>query len=46
LRGQQVTSNVLPAFAVGPAAARYPAHGNLDAMQEWAGDPIAAQHDL
>jgi hypothetical protein len=43
---RQVTSNVLHAFADGPAAAKYPAADNLDAMQEWTGDPIAAQHDL
>ncbi len=43
---RRVTTNLLRAFADGPAAARYPAHDNLDAMQEWAGDPIAAQHDL
>ena len=43
---RKVTANVLRAFADGPAAARYPAHDNLDAMQEYAGDPIAAQHDL
>jgi hypothetical protein len=41
-----VTRNVLLAFAGGPAAAGYPAHDNLDAMGEWAGDPIASQHDL
>ncbi len=43
---KQVTANVLRAFADGPAAAKYPAHDNLDAMQEWAGDPMAAQHNL
>jgi N,N-dimethylformamidase beta subunit-like protein len=43
---KQVTANVLRAFADGPAAAKYPARDNLDAMQEYAGDPIAAQHDL
>ena len=42
----RVTANVLEAFADGPAAARYPAHDNLDAMQAWPGDPIAARHDL
>jgi N,N-dimethylformamidase beta subunit-like, C-terminal len=41
-----VTSNVLHAFADGPAAAKYPARDNLAAMDEWAGDPIAAQHNL
>ena len=43
---RRVTANVLRAFADGPAAAKYPARDNLDAMREWAGDPIAAQHDL
>ena len=43
---RRVTANVLRAFADGPAAARYPAQDNLDAMDEWPGDPIAAQHDL
>ena len=41
-----MTTNLLVAFADGPAAAKYPAHDNLDAMNEWAGDPIAAQHNL
>ncbi len=43
---KRVTANVLRAFADGPAAAKYPAHDNLAGMQEWAGDPIAAQHSL
>ena len=43
---RQVTTNLLHGFADGPAAAKYPAHDNLQAMQEWAGDPIAAQHNL
>ncbi len=43
---RRVTANLLRAFADGPAAAKYPAHDNLDAMQEWPGDPIAAQHNL
>jgi hypothetical protein len=43
---RQVSSNVLHAFADGPAAAKYPAHDNLAQMQEWAGDPIAAGHNL
>jgi hypothetical protein len=43
---KRVTANVLRAFADGPAADKYPARDNLDAMQEWSGDPIAAQHDL
>jgi hypothetical protein len=43
---RQVTTNVLRAFAAGPAAGRYPAHDNLTQMHEWAGDPISAQHNL
>src|SRR5450755_384402 len=43
---RRVTANVLRAFADGPAAARYPAHDNLDAMDEWPGDPLAARHNL
>jgi len=43
---RRVTANVLRAFADGPAAAKYPARDNLDAVREWAGDPIAAQHNL
>ena len=43
---EKVTSNVLQAFANGPAAAKYPAQDNLDAMQEWPGDPIAGHHSL
>jgi hypothetical protein len=43
---RRVTANLMRAFADGPAAAKYPAHDNLDAMQEWAGDPIASQHNL
>jgi hypothetical protein len=36
----QVTANVLRAFADGPAADAYPAHDNLEAMHEYAGDPL------
>ena len=43
---RQVTANVLRAFADGPAAARYPAHDNLDAMHEYAGDRIGAGSNL
>jgi hypothetical protein len=43
---RRVTANVLRAFAGGPAAAAYPAHDNLRAMNEWPGDPIQAQHSL
>jgi hypothetical protein len=42
----RVNANVLRGFADGPAAARHPAHDNLDAMHEWPGDPMAAQHNL
>jgi hypothetical protein len=43
---RRVTANLLRAFSEGPAAAKYPAHDNLDEMNEWPGDPIAARHDL
>jgi len=43
---EKVTSNVLQAFADGPAAAKHPANDNLEAMQEWPGDPIAGHHNL
>jgi hypothetical protein len=43
---RRVTANLLHAFADGPAAAKHPARDNLDAMHEWPGDPIAAQHNL
>jgi hypothetical protein len=39
---RQVTANILHAFADGPAAGRYPAHDNLDAMHEYRGDRIGA----
>ena len=42
----QVVTNLLQAFSDGPAAAKYPANDNLDSMQEWPGDPIAAEHNL
>jgi hypothetical protein len=42
----QVATNLLKAFSDGPAAAKYPANDNLDSMDEWPGDPIAAQHNL
>ena len=37
-----VTTNVLRAFADGPAAAKYPAHDNLAAIDEHVGSPIGA----
>ncbi len=43
---KRVSANLLRGFADGPAAGKHPAQDNLDAMQEWPGDPIAAQHDL
>jgi hypothetical protein len=43
---KQVTANVLRAFAAGPAAAGYPARDNLDAMHEFAGDPIGSPATL
>jgi hypothetical protein len=36
---KRVTTNLLRAFADGPAAARHPAHDNLDAIHEYVGDP-------
>jgi hypothetical protein len=42
----QVATNLLQAFSDGPAAAKYAANDNLDAMQEWAGDPLAAGQNL
>ena len=42
---RHVTANILHAFADGPAAAKYPADDNLDSLHEFAGDPIAAQHN-
>jgi hypothetical protein len=43
---KQVTTNVLRAFADGPAASRYPARDNLDAMHEYVGDPIGNPANL
>jgi hypothetical protein len=43
---KRVTTNVLRAFADGPAAAKYRARDNLAATGEWAGDPIAADRNL
>jgi hypothetical protein len=43
---RRVTANVLSAFADGPAAGKYPAEDNLDAMREWPGDPLASGHNL
>jgi hypothetical protein len=43
---KRVTTNVLRAFADGPAASRYPAHDNLDAMHEYVGDPVGNPANL
>jgi hypothetical protein len=43
---KHVTTNILHAFADGPAAARYPAHDNLDAIGEYVGDPIGNPANL
>ncbi len=43
---RQVTANVLRAFADGPAADAHPAHDNLDAMHEYAGDPLGSSAGL
>jgi hypothetical protein len=41
-----VTTNILRAFADGPAAAKYPAHDNLDETHEFTGDPIGNSGSL
>ena len=43
---RRVTANLLRAFADGPAAAKFPAHDNLDAMHEHVGDPIGNPANL
>jgi hypothetical protein len=43
---RQVTANVLRAFADGPAAAKYPAHDNLDVIHEYDGDPVGNPQNL
>jgi hypothetical protein len=43
---RSVTANVLRAFAAGPAAGHYPATDNLDAIREYAGDPVGAPGNL
>jgi len=43
---RQVTTNILRAFADGPAAAKYPAHDNLDAVGEQVGDPVGNSGSL
>jgi hypothetical protein len=41
-----VTTNILKAFADGPAAEKYPAHDNLEATNEFVGDPIGNSGSL
>ena len=41
-----MTTNLLRAFADGPAAAKYPARDNLDAIHEYVGDPIGNPANL
>ena len=41
-----VTTNVLRAFADGPAAAKYPAHDNLAAVHEPSGSPVGSVGNL
>ena len=43
---QQVTMNVLRAFAEGPAADAHPARDNLDDTHEYSGDPIGSPASL
>jgi hypothetical protein len=43
---RQVTSNIFRAFADGPAASRYPAHDNLEATREYAGDRMSTGSNL
>jgi hypothetical protein len=43
---RRVTANMLRAFADGPAAHKHPARDNVEAMKPWAGNPIAAGHNL
>jgi hypothetical protein len=43
---RQVTTNVLRAFADGPAAAKYPARDNLAAIHERSGDPLGSSRSL
>jgi hypothetical protein len=43
---RQVTTNILRAFADGPAASRHPAHDNLVATREYVGDPVGNPQNL
>lgn len=41
-----VTTNLLRAFAAGPAGSAHPAKDNLDAVRPYAGDPLSAKKNL
>jgi hypothetical protein len=43
---RQVTTNILRAFADGPAASKHPAHDNLVATHEYVGDPVGNPQNL
>jgi len=43
---KQATTNVLRAFADGPAAHKHPAHDNLAAIHEYKGDPVGDPQNL
>src|SRR5215469_14762263 len=43
---RRVTTNVLRAFADGPAADKHPAHDNLDQIHEYVGDPVGNPQNL
>ncbi|MGB6573979.1 MAG: hypothetical protein WBF20_20065, partial [Trebonia sp.] len=43
---RQVTTNILHAFADGPAAAKHPARDNLVATREYVGDPVGNPQNL
>ena len=43
---RQVTTNILRAFADGPAASKHPAHDNLAATHEYVGDPVGNPQNL
>ena len=43
---RQVTTNILRAFADGPAAHKYKANDNLDATHEYVGDPVGNPQNL
>ena len=41
-----VTTNVLRAFAGGPAAAKHPSHDNLATIHEYVGDPVGSPSNV